>query len=74
MGDALQARDVIVNVYKPTAQVGLSISHYRVTAANTLGITFVNPTIGSITPTAGEIYTITVWRPCALAQATATDV
>ena len=74
IGDALQATDIILNVQKPTAQTGLAIGHYRVTAANTLGITFINPTAGSITPTAGEIYTITVWRPCTLAQANANVV
>jgi len=74
MGDSLQARDVILNVYKPTAQTGLSIGSCRVSAANTISIQFINPTAGSITPTAAEIYTITVWRPCQLAQANATVV
>jgi hypothetical protein len=52
-----------VQVQKPTAQAGLGIAGSRVTAANTLGITFVNPTAGNITPTAGEIYLIKVVRP-----------
>jgi len=51
-----------VNVQKPTAQAGLGIAGSRVTAANTLGITFVNPTAGDITPTASEIYLIKVTR------------
>jgi len=34
----------------------------RVTAANTLGITFVNPTAGALTPGAGT-YLIAVFRP-----------
>ena len=42
----------MVFVMKPTAQAGLGIVGARVTAANTLGITYVNPTVGSITPTA----------------------
>jgi hypothetical protein len=51
-----------VQVQKPTAQAGLGIVGSRVTAANTLGITFVNPTAGNITPTASEIYLIKVTR------------
>lgn len=50
---------VIVN--KPSAQAGLGIAGARVTAANTLGITYVNPTAGNITPTA-ETYLIFVIR------------
>lgn len=47
---------VIVN--KPTAQNGLSIGGARVSAANTLAITFVNNTAATITPTASEQYTV----------------
>ena len=47
---------VIVN--KPSAQNGLSIGGARVSAANTLAITFVNNTAATITPTAGETYSI----------------
>lgn len=48
----------IVNVNKPTAQAGLGIAGFRVTAANTLGITFVNATAAPITPTASETYKV----------------
>lgn len=51
----------IVLVNKPTAQAGLAVASARVTAANTLGITYVNPTVGNITPTA-ETYLIVVIR------------
>lgn len=51
----------LVFVNKPSAQAGLGIAGARVTAANTLGITFVNPTAGNITPTA-ETYIILVMR------------
>lgn len=51
-----------VYVMKPTAQAGLGIAGARVSAANTLAITYVNPTAGNITPTA-ETYTIIVLRP-----------
>lgn len=47
---------VIVN--KPSAQNGLSIGGARVSALNTLAITFVNNTAATITPTAAETYTI----------------
>lgn len=57
----LQVGD-FVQVQKPTAQAGLGIAGALVTAANTLGITFVNPTAGNITPTAGEVYLIKVTR------------
>lgn len=52
--------DVVV-VNKPSAQAGLGLAGARVTAADTLGITYVNPTVGNITPTA-ETYTILVFR------------
>lgn len=59
--NGLQVGD-FVEVQKPTAQAGLGIVGARVTAANTLGIQFVNPTAGNITPTAGEVYLIKVTR------------
>ena len=50
-----------VQVMKPSAQAGLGIAGARVTAPDTLGITYVNPTAGNITPTA-ETYIILVIR------------
>ena len=49
-----------VFVIKPTVQAGLSIGGARVTAANTIGILFVNtPNAGgNITPTAAETYLV----------------
>ena len=47
-----------VDVNKPTAQAGLGIVGTRVSAANTLAITFANFTAATITPTASETYTI----------------
>ena len=47
---------VIVN--KPSAPNGLSIGGARVSALNTLAITFVNNTAATITPTAAEVYSI----------------
>lgn len=48
----------LVAVSKPTNQAGLEIGGCRVVSNNVLGITFVNPTAGSITPTAAETYTV----------------
>jgi hypothetical protein len=56
------AMDSIIGVSKPTAQAGLGIVGWRVSADNTIGITFSNNTGGSITPTAGQTYTILVHR------------
>jgi len=57
----LQVGDFI-EVQKPTAQAGIGIVGSRVTAAGTLGITFVNATAGTPTPTASEVYLIKVTR------------
>lgn len=48
----------LVQVSKPTSQVGLDIVGCRVVADDTLGITFANLTASPITPTAAESYTI----------------
>jgi hypothetical protein len=53
----------VVSVTKPTTQAGLGIVNSRVTAANTIGITFANTTAGTITPTAGETYAVELNRP-----------
>lgn len=51
-----------VAVNKPTAQAGLSIVGTRVSAADTLAITFGNLTASSITPTASQEYLVNVLR------------
>lgn len=53
----------IVTVNKPTAQAGLGVVGARVSAADTLSITFVNPTVASITSTANEVWTGVAFRP-----------
>jgi len=60
--NGLLAGDVVC-VNKPTAQAGLGIVGCRVSAANTLGITFSNNTGSSITPTAAQVYKVVVSRP-----------
>lgn len=54
--------DVVVAVEKPSHQAGLGIVGWRVTAADTVGITFSNNTGAGITPTAGETYDFVVAR------------
>jgi len=51
-----------VYVNKPTAQAGLGIVGARVSAADTIGITFMNATAATITPTASQVYTVHVVR------------
>lgn len=53
----------MVLVNKPTTQAGLGIVGSRVSAANTLAITFSNNTAASITPTAAQTYLVLVTRP-----------
>lgn len=50
-----------VAVNKPSAQAGLAIGNVRVSAADTLAITYVNDTAAPITPTA-ETYVVKVDR------------
>lgn len=57
----LLTTDLVV-VNKPTAQAGLGIVNARVSAADTLAITYVNATAGSLTATT-ENYLILVLRP-----------
>lgn len=53
--------DAVV-VTPPGHQAGVVAAAARVTAANTVGITFVNPTAAGVTPTAGD-YIFTLFRP-----------
>lgn len=73
-GSSLQAGDQVLTFSKPTAQSGLGLVRARVTAADTMGVTFINPTAGDITPTAGETYTFVIYRPSQPAVTTATVV
>lgn len=57
------ATDMIVGISKPTAQAGIGIVGWRVSAAGTVGITFSNNTAGSLTPTASQVYLICYLRP-----------
>src|SRR5216684_384676 len=48
----------VVQVNKPTQQAGLDVVGCRVAANNQIGITFMNDTSATITPTASEAYTV----------------
>jgi hypothetical protein len=52
----------IVMVTSPSHVAGVALANARVSAANTLALTFVNPTAGGVTPAAG-VYKIVVMRP-----------
>lgn len=58
----LLASDVIVGVSKPTAQAGLGIVGWRVSANDQIAITFSNNTGVGITPTAAQTYAVVAWR------------
>ena len=66
----LAVGDIVLKVEKPTTQAGLGIVGSRVSAANTLAVTFVNATASSITPTASQSYYIVVHRPYQLSAVT----
>lgn len=57
----LQVGDFVV-VNKPTHTDGVGLTDARVTAANTLSVTWVNPTAGSVNP-GSETYTLFWARP-----------
>jgi hypothetical protein len=52
-----------VGVIKPTNQLGLAVVNSRVSAANTLALSFGNFTAAGITPTASQVYLVLVARP-----------
>lgn len=64
----VRATDVFIDVTKPTSQAGLGIVGFRVTAENTVGITFSNNTASPIVPTAGQAYLIVIARTDATAS------
>ena len=59
----VRASDVCIDVTKPSAQAGLGIVGCRVSAENTVAITFSNNTAGGITPTASQVYQFVILRP-----------
>lgn len=69
----LQLNDIVVGVSKPTAQAGLGIVGWRVSANNQLAITFSNNTGAGITPTASQQYKVLIARLSNPAQALPTQ-
>jgi len=55
--NGLKTDDLILRVIKPTHTAGISVNDGRVTAINTLGITFTNASVGAIDPPEEE-YTV----------------
>jgi hypothetical protein len=66
----LRTTDIILNVTPPSDLAGVSLTYARVSAADTIAIKFVNPTVGSVTPPAG-VYEFVVLRPESNAPAVA---
>jgi len=62
----------IIFVNKPTTQVGLGMATGRVSAANTIQVTFYNPTAGNLTPTNPENYLVVEIRAPLVQTATLT--
>lgn len=58
----IPAGNYVATVSKPIAQAGLGIVNVRVSAADTVAITFSNNTAAGITPTAAEVYTFLLVR------------
>lgn len=60
--NGLKTTDKVWVSNKPTHQAGLGVVGARVSAADTLAITFMNNTGSGITPTALQTYTVLVVR------------
>lgn len=58
----LRTRDVVLAVVKPTLTTGFDVGNVRISADNTIAITFNNNT-GSPIDAPSETYTIVVMRP-----------
>lgn len=59
----LQTTDAVVGVMKPTFQAGITSPTGFISAANALGVVFSNSTAANVTPTANEVYGVTIHRP-----------
>jgi hypothetical protein len=59
----------LIYVNKPTLTAGLGIANVRASAANTVAITFVNPTAGDVNGPS-ETYSFLIVRPSGNAPAT----
>lgn len=57
----LKTTDIVVGISKPTLQAGLAVGTGRVSAADTISVTFITSG-ATVTPTAAEVYTVLVAR------------
>ena len=55
----LLSTDIAISANKPTLSAGIGACSTRVSAANTLAITFVNASAAAVTPSATEVYFVT---------------
>ena len=62
----LLATDIMVGVQKPSLNAGLAATGGRC-AANAMYVTFVNPSAAAVTPTATDIYMVTVYNQSPIA-------
>lgn len=58
----VQVGDIVVSYSKPANTAGAMPVNARVSAANTVSVTFVNPTAGSVNP-ASETWVFVIGRP-----------
>ena len=58
----LQVGDIVFDASKPTNTAGIAVVNARVSAANTLALTFINATAAPVDPPS-ETYTLFVFRP-----------
>lgn len=61
-GNGPLATDFVAAINKPTAQAGTGFHGGRVSAANTINVVFSNSTAGFLTPTAAQVYNVTLIR------------
>jgi hypothetical protein len=61
-GNGLLSTDFVAAVNKPTQQAGIGVHTARISAANTMFLVFSNTTGGTLTPTASQVYNVTVLR------------
>ncbi len=59
---SILATDIFVGVQKPSAQATFAIVGGRITTANTINLAFGSGTVTGITPTAAEVYAVTLYR------------
>lgn len=61
-GNGPLTTDFVAALNKPTTQAGLGIHSARISAANTLQFVYSNDTAAALTPTASQIYNVTLLR------------